>query len=61
MLKLTGADFGVLGEGEVILYQLIQALKNKKDYSKIRGLVIRQRENVIINCNGKYIKNIRPI
>lgn len=60
-LKLTGADFGVVGEGEIILHQLVKALKNNSDFSKIGGLVIRDKKTVTINKGGKYIEDLSKL
>lgn len=60
-LKLTGADFGVIGEGEIILYQLVKALINNTDVGKIGGLVIRDKETVTINEGGKYIDDLSKL
>src|SRR3989339_681704 len=38
-LEITGADYGVIGEGEIILHELITALKNNSDVSTLQGIV----------------------
>lgn len=60
-LKLTGADFGVIGEGEIILHQLVKALQNNSDLSRIGGLVIRDKEKVTINEGGEYIEDLSKL
>lgn len=60
-LRLTGADFGVIGEGEIILYKLVKALQNNTDLSKIGGLVIRNKEQVIVNEGGQYIEDLSKL
>lgn len=57
-LKLTGADFGVIGEGEIILYNLVKALQENRDPSLIGGLAVRNKTNVSINENGEYIEDL---
>lgn len=57
-MKLTGADYGVIGEGEIILYKLVRALQKNSDLSKIGGLVIRDKEQVTINEGGEYIDDL---
>jgi radical SAM superfamily enzyme YgiQ (UPF0313 family) len=42
LLEMSGADFGIQGEGEVSLPGLLEALANGADYSRIPGLVYRQ-------------------
>lgn len=60
-MKLTGADFGVIGEGEIILYKLIRALQENSGVSKIGGLVIRDKETVTINEGGEYIEDLSKL
>lgn len=60
-LKLTGADFGVIGEGEIILYQLVKALQNNTDVGKIGGLAVRNKETITINEGGKYIDDLSKL
>ena len=60
-LKLTGADFGVIGEGEIILYQLVKALQNNTNVGKIGGLAIRDKEIITINEGGKYIDDLSKL
>ncbi|MDD2822986.1 MAG: radical SAM protein [Candidatus Daviesbacteria bacterium] len=60
-MKLTGADYGVIGEGEIILHQLVKALQKNSDVSKIGGLVTRTKDVVTINSGGKYIDNLSKL
>lgn len=49
LLTLCDADFGIHGEGEASLLQLIEALEKQIDPSGIPGLVFRQGNRVVIN------------
>jgi radical SAM superfamily enzyme YgiQ (UPF0313 family) len=49
LLELSGADFGIHGEGEMSLPQLITALRNGGKFEQIPGLVHRQGGRVISN------------
>jgi radical SAM superfamily enzyme YgiQ (UPF0313 family) len=49
LLELTGADFGVCGEGEASLVALIAALETNRAFTGIPGLVFRQNGKVVIN------------
>jgi len=40
-LELTGADYGIVGEGEVPLLALVEGLAKHKDCSEIPGMVFR--------------------
>lgn len=50
LLKLTGADFGVCGEGEAGFVSLIAALQNGRDATAIPGLVYRQNGRIVVNA-----------
>ena len=45
-------DFVIVNEGEVPFVELVKALKSKKDFSKIHGLVYKK--------NGKVVQNLSP-
>lgn len=49
LLELTGADFGIVGEGESALPALIAALEHKTDYAGIAGLVFRCERGIGAN------------
>jgi radical SAM superfamily enzyme YgiQ (UPF0313 family) len=49
LLELSGADFGIQGEGETALLDLISALSEGKDVSSIPGLVYRRGPEIVVN------------
>ena len=49
MLELSGADFGIQGEGEQAFRELIQALNSGHAYAGIPGLVYRRGDKIVIN------------
>jgi radical SAM superfamily enzyme YgiQ (UPF0313 family) len=57
-VKVSGADFGVIGEGEIILYQLVKVLRSGGDPFNIRGLVIRQNEDILNTGPGEFIEDL---
>ncbi len=59
--KVTGADFGVIGEGEIILHQLVTALREGNDPSSIKGLVIRQGNEVLSTGSGGFIEDLSQL
>lgn len=61
VMRLTGADYGVIGEGEITLYKLVRALQKNTDVYKIGGLVVRDKKVVTINENGKYIEDLSKL
>lgn len=54
VLETTNADFGVVGEGEYVLLELMQNL----NLTDIRGLIWRQNSNIIINEKRPYITEL---
>jgi radical SAM superfamily enzyme YgiQ (UPF0313 family) len=57
-VTLTQADIGVIGEGEITLFKLAQALREGKDVSEIKGLVIRNGEETMLTGPGEFIENL---
>jgi radical SAM superfamily enzyme YgiQ (UPF0313 family) len=51
LLAESGADFGIMGEGEESFAALISALENKQPFDTIPGLVFRNQGSV--NQNGR--------
>lgn len=46
-LKALGADVGVIGEGEITVVDLLEALAEGKDLGSVSGLVYRDRDGTI--------------
>ena len=57
-LKVTGADLGVIGEGEITLYKLVRALRERQDFSNIGGLAIKEKDKVIFTGPGEIIEDL---
>lgn len=55
VLKKTGADFCIAGEGEIAFLKLINCLEEKTDYSNIKGLVFIDGKKVINNGFGELM------
>ncbi|HPA20481.1 MAG TPA: lipid biosynthesis B12-binding/radical SAM protein [Verrucomicrobiae bacterium] len=49
LMELSGADFGILGEGEKALTQLLAALETGQDCRGIPGLFFRSHNRVVSN------------
>jgi anaerobic magnesium-protoporphyrin IX monomethyl ester cyclase len=60
-VKITGADFAIIGEGEVILHQLVCALREGKDPSGIKGLVTRRGDQVVLTGPGAFIEDLSKL
>jgi len=54
-LRMTSADFGIAGEGEIALLKLVDHLENRRGYSEIPGLVFQQDGQVISNGMGEIM------
>lgn len=57
-LKKTGADAIVMGEGEITIIELMEALKNKQTLHHVNGLAFREDNQVIINERRPLIDDI---
>lgn len=60
-VKVTGADYGVIGEGEIILYELVTALRERRDPSDVKGLVIRDGEEIQSTGLGAFINDLSQL
>jgi radical SAM superfamily enzyme YgiQ (UPF0313 family) len=61
LLRLSGADFGIQGEGEASLPALLRALEERADYSGIPGLVYRQNGSIVANAaQGLSLGELKP-
>lgn len=55
VFRKTGADFCIVGEGEIPLSKLVSCLENNTDYSHIKGLVFRRDGEIINNGWGELM------
>ena len=49
LLELTGADYGICGEGESALVSLIAALEEGDNVSEVPGCVFRKNGGIVVN------------
>lgn len=58
-LMETKADFAVIGEGEITLLELVEALSsNCKDFSKIDGIVFLKEGKAVITKQREFIQDL---
>jgi radical SAM superfamily enzyme YgiQ (UPF0313 family) len=57
-MEKAKADFGVIGEGEIVLHELVLALRTHSDISKIGGLIIRTDTGFLKTGAGKIIEDL---
>ena len=53
-----GTDFGIYGEGEESLQQLIDSIQCKKDYTSVEGLIFKQNGKTIFNTKSKFLRSL---
>ncbi len=51
-------DFGVIGEGEITICELVDRLENQIDFSDVEGIAYRKDGGVIVTKPREYIKNL---
>lgn len=52
VLKRSGADFGIAGDGEAILWQFAERIRRDEDLHDLPGLLYRDREEIVFNPPG---------
>lgn len=57
-IKNDFIDFVIIGEGEITMPKLADAIEHDKDYEKINGLAYKKDGNAIINEQNEFIKNL---
>lgn len=58
LLRYPEFDFGVVGEGEEVLIDLLSAFEDKRDLESVRGLAFRQNKKIVVTERRPYIKNL---
>ena len=59
LIKNSPFDFGVIGEGEQTLAELIRAINNEKhNFTNIKGLIFQRRNELVITPPRPYMQNI---
>lgn len=54
-------DLGVIGEGEITVTEVLEALKNGKKFSEINGLIVREDGGLKITPKREFIKDLDSI
>lgn len=60
-VQVTGADFGVIGEGEIILHRLVTALREGQEPAEVKGLAVRKGDEIIITGQGEFIRDLSKL
>lgn len=62
MLDALSPDFGIIGEGEITIIKLLDAIKDKKSFRKVNGIIYRENSGNIIKTERRdFIKDIEKI
>lgn len=57
MMNSLRPDFGVIGEGEISIIELLKCIKNKGDYSKVNGIAFF-KDKLVMTRPRERIKNL---
>lgn len=57
-VEVTGADYGIVGEGEIILYDLVKSLRNNEIPLQLKGLVVQEEKKITFTGSGDYIEDM---
>lgn len=60
-IKIKSVDFVVLGEGEEIFADLVRCIKEKNDFRKVKGILLKQGEEVIQTAQADSFPDINRL
>ncbi len=60
-VDVTGADIGVIGEAEIIVHELVLALREGRNPDGVRGLCIRDGQQFQLTGDGEYIRDLSDL
>lgn len=58
MKRFPEIDMGVIGEGEITIVDLLNSLKKKNNPSKVKGIVYRKNNEIVVTEKRQLIKNL---
>ncbi|MBU0547136.1 MAG: B12-binding domain-containing radical SAM protein [Candidatus Omnitrophica bacterium] len=61
IMEYSVFDYGVIGEGEKTIVELIQALSSKSDISKIPGIIYRENRQIFLSGQRPLIETLDSI
>ncbi len=61
MEALENVDIGVIGEGEVTICELVNALENKINLNEVNGLIYKQNKKYLMTKKREEIKDVDSI
>jgi len=60
-MRKTGADAVVMGEGEITVIELLNALKNRKPFYGVKGMAFRDGSKYVVNGRRPLIEDVNTI
>lgn len=60
-IKKTQADAVVMGEGEITILELLNAIANKISFKNVKGIAYKDYDKIVINEGRSLIKNVDSI
>lgn len=60
-MELIGADYGVIGEGEIVFHQMVTQLRDGKDASDVKGLIVRDGNAFKQTGMGPFIQDLSKL
>ena len=61
LLTKTGADIAVIGEGDVTIVELLEALRDQRDFRQVAGIAYRDQGEVRFSSRRLVIQDINQI
>ena len=61
MFESLKPDFGVIGEGEKTILELLDSMQNKKNLRKVRGIIYKDNNKIIITEKREPILDINSV
>ena len=58
MEKFPSLDFGILGEAEITIKELIDACESGDDLSRVKGIVFRRGAEILVTEKRPFIENL---
>ena len=58
IIKNSLIDFVIVGEGELSLLQLIEAIEGKRSFEKVQNLVFKKNSKTVKNKIAPYVRNL---
>ncbi|MBU2564041.1 B12-binding domain-containing radical SAM protein [Patescibacteria group bacterium] len=60
-LEFKEIDYGIIGEGEITICELVDAIEKKQDPGKIKGIVFRKNNEIIQTESREMIQDLNKI